>query len=138
MYSTGTRGESLLDLRCLSHTFLICRNQRDLNRDFPDRIEQHGNLGATGKEQPETLAVMNWIQNRSFVGSADLHEGALVANYPWDADENGAHGVSAAPDDTVFVFLAKLYAQKHRLMHDSKVRKSLWNDHLFILKSLCP
>eukprot|EP00803_Ostreobium_quekettii_P005885 evm.model.scf_4584.1 EVM.evm.TU.scf_4584.1 scf_4584:2989-6025(+) len=95
-------------------------NQRDLNRDFPDRIEQHGNLDATGKEQPETLAVMNWIQHGSFVGSADLHEGALVANYPWDADENGQRGASAAPDDMVFVFLAKLYAQKHRLMHDSK------------------
>lgn len=50
--------------------------QVDLNRDFPDPFE-HGEAGIvepSGKEQPETLALMKWILSRHFVASASLHE----------------------------------------------------------------
>ena len=48
----------------------------DLNRDFPDPIER-GAAGVeepSGTEQPETLAVMEWIRGGRFVASASLHE----------------------------------------------------------------
>lgn len=48
----------------------------DLNRDFPDQF-QRGDAGVdrpSGTEQPETLALMKWIQEGHFVASASLHE----------------------------------------------------------------
>lgn len=54
---------------------LLCRNGIDLNRDFPDPILLgEDNLAATGTEQPETLAVMQWIKKTHFVASASMHE----------------------------------------------------------------
>ena len=49
---------------------------KDLNRDFPDAIELGAghDLSATGKEQPETLAVMQWSLSKQFVASASFHE----------------------------------------------------------------
>ncbi len=50
--------------------------QVDLNRDFPDPFERGsaGIVQPSGREQPETLALMSWIRSRHFVGSASLHE----------------------------------------------------------------
>jgi hypothetical protein len=75
-------------------------NGYDLNRNFPDpRAGQNPN----GPHQPETLAMMEFAENRNFVISANFHGGIELANYPWDtwksstnkhADHNWFYSVS--------------------------------------------
>lgn len=60
------------------------KNGEDLNRNFPDAFENNNNL-----IQPETQAVINWIKNETFVLSANLHGGALVASYTFDNGNSG-------------------------------------------------
>lgn len=60
--------------------------------------------------QKETQAVMNWILSEPFVLSANLHNGALVANYPFDDSPDEEQSENLSPDDTVFKYLAKTYA----------------------------
>ena len=55
-----------------------------------------------------------------FVGSLVIHEGALVANYPFDGYPDGSHDSrrikNPSPDDATFVFLARTYASLHKTM----------------------
>lgn len=53
---------------------------------------------------------MNWVLSEPFVLSANLHNGALVANYPYDDTPSGLNGENLSPDDAVFKYLAKTYA----------------------------
>ncbi|XP_058413650.1 carboxypeptidase M isoform X1 [Diceros bicornis minor] len=86
-------------------------NDYDLNRNFPDAFELNN-----VSRQPETVAVMEWLKTETFVLSANLHGGALVASYPFD---NGVpatgtlHFRSLTPDDDVFQYLAHTYASKN-------------------------
>lgn len=77
----------------------------DLNRNYPDPAD--GPHPDGNPWQPETIAFMNFAEQRSFVMGANFHGGAEVVNYPWDtwsrlpADNNWWVMVSRAYADTV-------------------------------------
>lgn len=61
--------------------------------------------------EPETKAVMDWTLSEPFVLSANLHNGALVANYPYDDNPTEASTQeNLSPDDKIFKYLAHSYA----------------------------
>ncbi|XP_069085288.1 carboxypeptidase M isoform X2 [Pleurodeles waltl] len=90
------------------------QNMVDLNRNFPDAF-QANNI----EREPETQAVMKWIQNETFVLSANFHGGAVVASYPYDNRNISTDVVS--PDDDVFKYLAQTYSRSHTTMHQGIV-----------------
>lgn len=85
----------------------------DLNRNFPDRFPDR----TQPHREPETLAVMSWIAEYPFVLSANLHNGALVANYPYDNSYTGHSVYTYSPDDDIFRQLALSYSEAHSTMH---------------------
>lgn len=89
-------------------------NNFDLNRNFPD---QFGIFTENRIQQPETKAVMNWFNNYHFVLSANLHGGALVANYPYDDNMQLKDKISLTPDQDTFLLLSSDYAKLHPRMH---------------------
>ncbi|VDD95302.1 unnamed protein product [Enterobius vermicularis] len=88
----------------------INANFVDLNRDFPQRLH-----AKEAHPQPETVAVMNWTRTIPFVLSANLHDGSVLVNYPYD-DGNTNNLVSHTPDHEIFVRLAYSYARSHAYM----------------------
>lgn len=112
-------------------------NGVDLNRDFPDLnqvvYEHTSDMNdkfnnhlfskdlVDHKFQPETLAAMKWILQNSFVLSANLHGGALVANFPYDESLHHVNQeYTATPDDDTFRHLALSYSQPHKTMAADK------------------
>jgi hypothetical protein len=106
-------------------------NEVDLNRNFPDldslyfTLQEHGvpvsdhlmTIFSDQKErQPETLAIGNWILSNPFVLSANLHEGDIVANYPFDESRVTGNKYSKTPDDVTFRHLAMSYSTAHAHM----------------------
>ena len=92
-------------------------HQIDLNRNFPDRF---GTTRTQPHREPETKAVMDWIAQYPFVLSANLHNGALVANYPYDNSNNGHSHYTVSPDDDIFQQLALAYSKGHKTMYLGK------------------
>ncbi|KAM6909005.1 carboxypeptidase Z-like [Xenentodon cancila] len=106
----------------------------DLNRNFPDltsivygRRRQKGyrtdhipipDYYWFGKVAPETYAVMKWIRSIPFVLSANFHGGDLLVSYPYDLSKHPLQSnmFSPTPDDKVFKFLARTYADAHQTM----------------------
>ena len=87
-------------------------NNIDLNRDFPDRF--HDNQV---ERAPETKAVMKWLSEYPFVLSANFHNGALVANYPYDNSRTGASVYTQCPDDDIFRQISLTYSRAHATMY---------------------
>uniref|UniRef100_A0A915AZP0 Peptidase M14 carboxypeptidase A domain-containing protein n=2 Tax=Parascaris univalens TaxID=6257 RepID=A0A915AZP0_PARUN len=87
-------------------------NGIDLNRDFPHRS------GRTLFKplQPETAAIMRWTKSIPFVLSANLHDGSLLVNYPYDDGFTPGTQISKTGDHELFVRLAFSYARAHSFM----------------------
>jgi hypothetical protein len=82
-------------------------NQVDLNRDFPDiRIYTLQDV----PREPETLAMMDFMNDIRLVLAANFHGGAEVVNYPWDTwfrfhpDDAWYRHISRAYADTVHLY----------------------------------
>ncbi|MDP4209521.1 MAG: M14 family zinc carboxypeptidase [Bacteroidota bacterium] len=77
-------------------------NSVDLNRNFPDPT---GNLHPDGNDwQPETQAMMAFLNTHHLELSANFHSGAELVNYPWDS-RRGLHA-----DDAWFEEISRQYA----------------------------
>ncbi|XP_019753075.1 carboxypeptidase M isoform X2 [Hippocampus comes] len=109
------------DTNCYLSQGRFNRNGVDLNRNFPDAFAGpwgQRDLEDAGREA-EVRAVMGWLKTETFVLSANLHGGALVASYAYDNSNGGGELVGRAsltPDDDVFVHLAKVYSHNHASM----------------------
>ncbi|XP_057291171.1 carboxypeptidase D-like [Hydractinia symbiolongicarpus] len=95
-------------------------NNIDLNRNFRDPFKPR-----IIPVQKETRAVMNWLEQYPFVLSANLHGGAVVANYPYDnapmSDTRDGKPVnSLSPDDDVYRHVSLVYANSHSTMHSGR------------------
>ncbi|ABO98270.1 predicted protein, partial [Ostreococcus lucimarinus CCE9901] len=89
----------------------------DLNRNFPyTRFSLPKSLSGRASA---TALIMRWSEKWAMNGALNYHEGALVANYPWDGNDDGSTSYSAAPDDATFRYLASSYAQAHPTMSKS-------------------
>lgn len=99
----------------------------DLNRDFPDQFYIAGfaydapPVTLDVNRQPETRSIMSWSRDHRFVFSANLHGGAIVANYPYDGNQPPARSgrYTATPDDKLFRIMASTYADAHPEMKSS-------------------
>jgi hypothetical protein len=89
----------------------------DLNRDFPDPYTSPENT--TEGRAAETAVIMNWSFDSSFMLSANMHAGALVVNYPFDNNENGASVYTPTPDDDMFIWISEEYSQHNSPMWNS-------------------
>ncbi|MBM3324964.1 MAG: hypothetical protein FJY66_04785, partial [Calditrichaeota bacterium] len=92
-------------------------NGVDLNRDFPDRIDD--SVNTTAGRQRETANVMNWSSAHTFVLSANFHTGALVVNYPWDGNYSGQSVYTPTPEDPLFVHLSIQYSRWNSPMYNN-------------------
>ncbi|MHC5108337.1 MAG: M14 family zinc carboxypeptidase [Planctomycetota bacterium] len=80
----------------------------NLNRDFPDPYTSPSNT--TAGRAAETAAIMNWSFDHSFDLAANYHGGALVVNYPFDANATGASVYTPSPDDDMFIYISEAYS----------------------------
>ncbi|XP_002742239.2 carboxypeptidase D-like [Saccoglossus kowalevskii] len=103
---------------CSGNVGRMNANGFNLNRNFPDYFEENED-----PIQPETRAVMDWLEEIPFILSANLHGGALVVNYPFDntEPENKAeepYPYAECPDDDVYRNISLIYSKTHAIMHD--------------------
>ncbi|CAN7984896.1 unnamed protein product [Ixodes hexagonus] len=109
----------------------------DLNRNFPDL-----SLQDTHNLQPETQAVRKWIDSIPFVLSGNLHGGAMLVRYPYDASYGqvsvkhmsqsmelcAGTSESKTPDDDVFQHLSRTYSLNHPTMRKFSCERQQYQD----------
>ena len=108
----------------------------DLNRAFPTwkELGQSREQLLAGRE-PEVSAAMEWIMDSPWVLSINFHDGAVVANYPWDDKDTrpweksalfrapaSGHNPNYTPDHEEFLSLAENYAAQHATMASGAIR----------------
>jgi hypothetical protein len=84
------------------------KNNLDLNRNFPDFV--YGEHPDGEAWQAETMAMMNFMQERNFVLSANFHGGIELMNYPWDCK------YERHADNDWFYFVSREYADTAHLV----------------------
>jgi len=96
-------------------------NHRNNHLDFETFLELTSGTDCHNKPyQVETVTVSFWIMTNPFVLSANLHNGDLVANYPYDDSRNHLQTYSPSPDDPLFQQLAESYSYYHLSMKSPK------------------
>lgn len=102
---------------------------RDLNRDFPTWRNINNTIeNLFLKRQPETQAMMSLILSEPWVLSANFHDGAVVASYPYDdyRANQKEYGIHRTPDHLFFKHLASTYAANHETMMNQSVCSRWW------------
>ncbi len=92
-------------------------NGHDLNRSFPDRIEDPY-ITAVGRPV-EVRVLMNFFATHSPVLAANFHGGAIVVNYPYDNNPTGSNVYTACPDDEWYIAASLAYADLNDSLRNS-------------------
>lgn len=102
-------------------------NNFNLNRNFPDRF-----FCNDAPIQPETAAILNWIDSTRFLLSAKFNTGGVATTYPYENFPNSENAImpkdTPTEDDDVFRFLAKKYALNHKTMPKEVCDGNQWQD----------
>ena len=100
-------------------------NGDDLNRSFPDAVlSPFGNVldgpaPAIADKPVEVRHLMNFSLANNVNLSANFHTGALVTNYPYDANGNGFADYAICPDDALYRELSLTYSRTNAPMYNS-------------------
>lgn len=97
----------------------------DLNRDFPDRIEDP--VDTTAGRATETGRLMNWQSSHWTTLSANFHGGALVTNYPWDGNASHQSVYTASPDDALYRDISLEYSEDNLPMYNGSFSQGITN-----------
>ncbi|XP_014670312.1 PREDICTED: carboxypeptidase E-like [Priapulus caudatus] len=122
-YEDAVQGMESIEGRANAHDVDLNRNFPDLNRIVYSNEKLHLQNNHVLNQlrrlstplEPETRAVLLWLQQFPFALSANMHGGDLVANYPYDESRSGSSlgHYTASPDDETFRELALAYSSKH-------------------------
>lgn len=80
-------------------------NNVDMNRNYPYMPGVNGSANV----QPETQAIINWVEDKHFVMSVNFHGGAELTNFPWDTwnSQTRTHA-----DDAWFRYICQNYVDQ--------------------------
>ena len=80
-------------------------NNVDMNRNYPYMPGVNGSANV----QPETQAIINWVEDKHFVMSVNFHGGAELTNFPWDTWDSQTR---THADDAWFRYICQNYVDQ--------------------------